>query len=118
LKTITQNKTPEDHVVYRGFGSRKGLDLTKLKKGNVLRDKGFVSTSFRPEVAEEFSNGRDMSHIAKIHVPKGSKAHYIPHQGEHELLLHPNTKFKVIGHSFGGGENSEFQHIVHMKVVR
>lgn len=116
LKQVTSHKTPEDHVVYRGFGH--GVKLTMLKRGNVLHDKGFTSTSMNPATAGSFAReDKYGNHMAKIHVPKGTKGHYIG-GGEQELILHPGTKFKVQGHSHvpdGGGGHI---HLVHMKVVR
>lgn len=122
LKEVTAHKTPEDHVVYRGFSrygrKAKSVDLTKLKRGQILRDKGFTSTSLDPHTATEFAHEDNHGyHMAKIHVPKGSKGHYVGGV-EKELVLHPGTKFKVLGHSVEHNSWGDQYHFVHMKVAK
>ena len=57
-------------------------------------------------------------YIFKIHVPKGSKGHYLDHQHnahdhEREFLLHRGTTFKVTHHS-----SDDDHHFIHVKVVK
>lgn len=134
LDTITSHRTPEDHVVYRGFAGKFHPALRSLRKGDVLHDKGYTSTTFNPSTANAFSdearyeddNGHLQVHkyLAKIHVPKGSKAHYLDNirnknQNERELLLHHGSKFEVLGHSTVAHHHdyaATHYHIVHLRL--
>lgn len=150
-KALNGHKTTEDHHVYRSFGG--SLNVGELKKGAVIHDHAYVSASHSHQVASEFAGDRSTLHrkgedgtshfhhfIAKIHVPKGTKAHHLdnaeakktwdhPNGHEDELLIHRGTSFKVTGHSahseaptswkgWDGKDNKEqhHYHIVHMKV--
>lgn len=125
LKKVTSFKTPQDHIVYRGFGTNMHEAARNMKRGDVFHDKGYTGTSFNHAVARDFAKqGYDSEgkhkFVARIHVPKGSKAHYLdavpnPEEEEHELLLHHGTKFEVLGHSHYSLGPSRV-HIVHMRV--
>ena len=124
LKNVTQDKTNHDFHAYRGFGSHTNL-LHGLKKGDVIHDKGFTSATLKRNTSEFFSNlvdNRNKRVIAKIHIPKGTKGHYVSkyknaknaiEMGEGEFLLHHGTHFKVTGHSHDPVTDT---HYVHMTV--
>ena len=132
LKSVTRNKTPSDMHGFRSFGD--DFPIHHLKKGDIIHDKGFTGVSASHGVAAGFISPKydenDNSHVyvAKIHIPKGTKAHLfdnrssaydLKHQNheERETVLHPGTKFKVTGHSvtkLKGGKRH--RHIIHMTV--
>lgn len=150
-KALNGHRTTEDHHVFRSFGG--SLDVGKLKKGAVIHDHAYVSASHSHQVASDFAGDRSTVHrkgedgtdhyhhfIAKIHIPKGTKAHHLdnneakghwmhPNGNEDEVLIHRGTHFKVTGHSvhskeptswkgWDGKDNKEqhHYHLVHMKV--
>lgn len=98
---IGSSELPEDTALYRGFTlSPRGV--SKVKVGQTITDKAFVSTSLNPAVAEQFSGatkGVKGSVIMRITAPKGTKA--LPMStlsewpGEHEVLLPRGTTFKI-----------------------
>lgn len=127
LEHVTSHKTQHDHFVFRG--GHRG-DISKFPAGQKFIDHGFTGTGFHPDVAAGFSYDRDVyAHSGKpivhaIHVPKGTKAHYLDvntsHEGlhpglggtEHELLLHRGSVFKVTHHS-----EDRDHHYIHSRVV-
>jgi hypothetical protein len=141
LDKVTSGKTPEDHHVYRSFGGKIPSHMTH--KGALIKDHGYAGTSTDYDIASSFVTKRNLIHhmdannvshthkyIAKIHVPKGTKAHYLDNSAashdavaERELLLHRGTTFKVTGHSRhieskpSRGEKIH-HHIIHMKVYK
>lgn len=136
LKVVTNHKIPEEMHGYRSFG--KDLSINKLKKGSIVKDNGFTGISRNISTAKKFEyargiddNGHYQSYIAKIHLPKGTKAHYLDndsadhiHMDEQEILTHPGTSFKVTGHTVhktrvplgNGSMMDHHQHIIHMTV--
>lgn len=69
---------------------------------NTFSDKGFVSTSWKKSIATTFAmpmegpqTGKPDTYIHMI-VPKGFRAIPWNRRGEHELILLPNTKFKIV----------------------
>jgi hypothetical protein len=107
--------------VYRGFGE-KTKDLHNLKPGHTIHDKGFTSTSIDHKQAHKFGSiDKDgYNTLAKIHVPAGTKGHYVDseHYGhfnhhEKEFLLHPVTHFKVTHHST---DHNTKTHFIHMTI--
>jgi hypothetical protein len=125
---LSNKKTPEHHVVYRGFNDHSILPT--MKRGDVFHDKGFVSTTFDPATAAGFGKKRRTTesdrHIAMIHVPKGHQAHYVDHPAarhkdygdEEELLLNRGTKFKVLGHSHHQNRAQPMVHVVHLEAIK
>jgi hypothetical protein len=88
--------------VFRGI---TGDIVDQLKPGNIVQDKGFMSTSMLKDVASRFLGGigADATRLAivSINVPKGYQA-LSPHfagkttqNTEQELLLKRNTKLKI-----------------------
>ncbi len=88
-------------VTYRGVP----LDL-KVKVGDTIKDKAFLSTTMNIEEAVNFSNGPgNKSTIFKIEVPKGSRGLYVEGMAprgyemnsnqEHEILFPRNTQIQI-----------------------
>lgn len=98
---IASHELPEDTALYRGFTlSPRGI--SKVKVGQTITDKSFVSTSLNPDVAHSYSGakkGVKGSVIMKVNAPKGTKG--LPMStlsewpGEHEVLLPRGTTFKI-----------------------
>jgi hypothetical protein len=128
---VTSGKTTKDMHVYRGFGK---FNIHTLKSGDIIHDKGYSSTSIDRNQAKFFSVAKQHSikksdenpyglfkPIAHIHIPKGTKGHYLDHgtdsnrlhEYEREFLLHRGTHFKVLHHSYNPTTR---EHIVHMTV--
>lgn len=100
---IDKHPTEHNAHVWRGIYKTRNQPshFSKMKKGDTFHDKGYVSTSFNPQVAQTF-NG-EHGHIVHIKVPKGSKAlHPLSHDGypskmENELILPRNSRFRYEG---------------------
>ena len=83
----------------------RGIDYNpRLKKGDILHDKGYVSTSLNPRISRVF--GTD--HIMHIKAPKGSSAIQVntvlgehSRNYEHEVILPRNSKFRYEGSKEG-----------------
>jgi hypothetical protein len=134
LDKITDHRTDEHHTVYRS-----GIpgDKRKFPVGHKFTDHGYMSTSFRKDVAggasfahshptknfdQKYGDKAHKKHIHVIHVPKGTRAHYLDVHGddsehgnahEKELLLNRGTKLKVTHHSEDDGA-----HYIHSRVVK
>ena len=96
----------QDSRVYRGIGFndpiRRALEEGTLRAGATLTDKGFVSTSVNPEVAQFFATFvGDRSAILRIRARKGKRGVHIEkfskHKSERETLLPRGSRFKVRG---------------------
>lgn len=136
LDKVTSHHTVEDLHVYRGFDpyqSRKGLKKIfpqDMKPGFTFKDHGYTSTSLNASAPRSHSNGmhedreekiyglpKTRKSIFKIHLPKGTKGHFIdhednPYQHEQEFLLHRGSTFKVTHHSVDNDT-----HFIHVKLV-
>lgn len=78
---------PWDAIVYR---SASGLD--KLIDNGIIEDKGFVSTSARQQTARAFGG----IFKTRIFLPKGTPAIAFNFNGEQEILLPRNSRFRVL----------------------
>lgn len=147
LDHVTGHKLTEDHHVYRSFGGK--LHVDKLAVGAKIKEKGYTSTSHHYDVTHSFRSnnggasgssktvishkvdGKQHHHTftAKIHLPKGTKAHNLEnkaskehHEGEKEVLVHRGTTFRVTGHTVHSTPHPDYNdavqhhHIVHMTV--
>jgi hypothetical protein len=80
---------------YRGL-AKNYMDEIKddLRVGDVLEDKGYVSTSTDIDVAERFGH-----YVMEVLIPKGSRASSVDHltstSGESEVLIDAGAKFEV-----------------------
>lgn len=93
----------ENMAVYRAIGKSKQTSKMEFREGEIIEDKGYVSTSIDKQGALTISNSIV---FCKINVPKGSKGVYLEgitgykqYEGleeENEWLLPRNSKFKII----------------------
>lgn len=102
LVAMSQTRTTRDVVVFRGV---KEGGLPPLRVGDELVDRGFISTSMDPGEAEGFSYNK-LGTVLQVVVPKGTPA-LRGNPDEHELILRPGTRMKVVGKDSNG----------HIKVV-
>jgi hypothetical protein len=111
---IAKHKTKEDAIVYRGISRREpsfidnGEEGKDPKRGQIIHDKGYVSTTLDGRNKQSASiignavHNKYSIHIAKIRIPKGSNALAINQHGisvnphEHEVLLPRGSKFKYL----------------------
>ena len=101
---VTRQPTKNSFITYRGSTN---IDHSGLKKGDIIHDKGFTSTSLEPNTANMFAHAHhegnaDNPHLFRIHNLIGTKGHYISahdedleNTDEKEFVLHRGTKFKV-----------------------
>lgn len=117
--------TDKDSVVFRGAYAPKVF--ADVKPGDVIHDKGFVSTSTDDYVAHRFAasdhtvqveengelhNRREPGTLMHIHVPKGYKLSPMPTTySEHELTFPRNTSFKIMSVS----KDDEGRQVIHME---
>ena len=97
---IEINKTAIDENIILWKGTKlKYYD--KYKEGDIFSTKIFYSSSLSRGVAESFTWNKDNICILKIRCPKGAKGMYISSEvgleGESEILLGRNQKYKYIG---------------------
>lgn len=107
LEEIENASVPEDIIVYRKIGRYlfdNMLEWSKvnhIRKGSIIFDKGFLSTSLSYRVARDIKHlGKDI--MATIYVPKGTKGIYLgnlTNLKEYEMLFLPETKLKVLSFS-------------------
>lgn len=88
----------EDTVVFRGLTGDPMLDT-----GDEFTDKGYISTSINPVVAEGFANQDAIGGgvMFEINVPKGHPAAYVSDIGgnssEFETILPRDTQLRITG---------------------
>ena len=101
-KFLGDASTPADTVVHRGLGSLAVQQLVGagLKKGSVIEDPGFASTTQDKRVAQQFLQVNPKNIMMTIRVPKGSRAadisKYSDDPSERETLFARNSKMKVV----------------------
>jgi hypothetical protein len=98
-RAMSKASLNESITVYRGVGSRVRFEqlINNLKVGEtVLLDKGFISTSLKPDIAMQFTTSTKR---LKILVPKGAKALCLEQiteaPFEFEVLLNRGSVFVV-----------------------
>jgi hypothetical protein len=92
---------PEGIILHRGIGV--GGDTYKSVIGAVIQDGSFQSSSFGGTAA--FS-GKESQ--LRLHVTKGVKAMMaatFSSHSEREIILHPNTRYVVMGVKYENGQN-------------
>jgi hypothetical protein len=135
-RAIQRSVIRENTVVYRGTTNP---DILNAKLGDIVTEKGFVSTSKEYRVAEGFAaNAKIDSTIVKIQLPKGangldiiasykdfskldseligdakiaSKIKIAEISGEKEVLLPAGTKFEVVNVIEGQPATGDFPEI-------
>lgn len=103
---IASSRTVEDIEVWRGFQMPRDLSDEKtgdarLFPGDVITEKGFVSTSLDKGTAANFAALRSTGLLVKIKVPKGTNALHVHMDmshvyGEHEVILPRNTSLRLL----------------------
>ena len=103
-QAIANNPAPAAVIVYRGVGEAFAVELAErgLTVGDIIQDKGFLSTSRRKEIAVAFMRDEGGMLFA-IRVPPGSKAldvaPFSAYSDEAEILLAREARLRVIGYS-------------------
>ena len=105
---INKSSLPADMVLHRGvsswednFGRPVGekllTTLAELKLGDVIEDKGFMSTSFGRGAASDYGpEGRGLpGAMLEINAPKGTKGLPLLDQGE--WVLQRGTRLRLVG---------------------
>ena len=107
--------TPRDMLVHRGSVAK---ELRDVKVGDVITDKGFMSTSADAATGHAFASGIHGGEVGtkiSIHVPKGTKLSPLPTMlGEGEHLFPRNTSLRVTHSS----KDERGFHVVHAEVVK
>ena len=91
-----------DENVYRGWKLTTNSDsldwISKLKIGDSIEDKGFISTSTEKQTARDFAGYSDTvdSVLITIKIPKGTEV-LAGSVSESELIINRGRKMKVIG---------------------
>ena len=88
-------ETKANMKTYRGLAKNYMDEIRDgLRVGDVLEDKGYVSTSTDIDVAERFGE-----YVMEVLIPKGSRASSVNHltstSGESEVLIDAGAKFEV-----------------------
>lgn len=102
-RVLANNPTPVSLVVYRGVGEAFAAELVArgLAVGDIIQDKGFLSTSRLQDVAATFMHDSDGMLLA-IRIPAESKALDIAalsaYPGEAEVLLARDARLRVVGY--------------------
>ena len=125
LKSILKRSVLQnDYVVKRAFGENSIKEIKKLQVGDVMGDKGIISTSLNPISKEQIEEGLTVL----LELPKGTHGRYIGESsglpGELEVLLADRTKFKLVSIEDGiyrfraiGQIDEAVEDIVGVKVV-
>lgn len=135
IDNVTSRGIKQPLTVYRGiseeFKEPNEKPNPKLKlwhspealtPGTRLHDLGFTGTSLDSGIAMNNAKhrARERIHYFQIHLPVGTKAHYLDHSKsdsgmkyEREVLLNRGHVFEVTHHS----TPDDHSHIVHLKIV-
>jgi hypothetical protein len=109
LGLIDSSSLTPGTVLYRGrpiTNEQRAQEIDRLKVGDIMEDKGIVSTSVSEEVGTDFAkfdlDGVKRRALLEITAPEGAKGYAIPkgysqYDREEEVILPPNSKFKVTG---------------------
>ncbi len=104
---ISKSKLPESTVLFRGIAKHAlSQNPNILKTGSVITDDGFISTSLKRSVADDFNKGSGVT--VRLYAYKGAYA--LPLNGgkpetgknlsglpsEHEVLLPRSTSYRVL----------------------
>lgn len=92
---------PEPIEVRRGISNlpKMGYDINQIRFGDEITDKGFMSTTLKPEA--DFGGGAKGAWFT-VRLPAGAPGAYVnaspqsSHEHEREFLLPPGSKFRVV----------------------
>lgn len=113
IDEIRKNVITENIVVYRYVSKNILRDMKKwgnipvgpIRKGKILLDKGFMSTTLSLSSVRDRDYSNPLNHsLFTIYVPKGTPGVYvdlISDMHENEILFAPGLKLKVISSLFG-----------------
>ena len=96
---IDRSKLPDGISLFHGVRDSKYINnVLNAKPGDIIVDKGFVSTSINPIVANEFTGvGKDFARpIIRIITQEGDKGFFNDFGAEYEVTLGRNQKLEVI----------------------
>ena len=102
-KAIKKVKIKENILVARGTTvSAIGGDWDVAQINDIIKDKGFTSTSLREETAIDFVNRKgERGILMYVKIPKGTNGIMVDvainDNWESELLLEPGTKIRITG---------------------
>ena len=92
-KAISQTWLPVDMNLFRGVDSKTFDFMVEGKSlGDVIKEKGFISTSLVKNTAKSFGDG-----LFQIKAKKGQYAADVGGIGEAEILLPRKLRLKVVG---------------------
>lgn len=93
---------PDNIVVYRYISKQLLKEMCPSyppKKGMIITDNGFMSTTLIRESVNSYRDGRNQNILLIIYVPSGTKGTYVGHLKdtltEYEVILAPNTKLHI-----------------------
>jgi hypothetical protein len=123
---IADHTTLKSAHLWRGIGP-DAIKHMNTKVGQVFHDKGFVSTTFHPEVAKKFAErntpvSEDL-HLIHIKLPKESKAlHPLTYDSgamrtENEVIMPRGSKFRYDGNEQSKNEYGDkftLHHLTHI----
>lgn len=98
LKEIMDNTASPERKVYRGVTGDFADKISNLKVGDTFTDKGFMSTSYDKEVANQFAGEHGVT--MTINVPSGfgksmSISSYSMKPDEAEVLLNSGSTLRI-----------------------
>ena len=111
IDEINSHPVQEDIVVFRYIDKETTRSMLKwgnllyFKKGSIIFDKTFLSTTLTPETVQSRDYARNYRRLLKIFVPKGTPCLYlelIADMQENEVLFAPNLKLRVLSLSLDG----------------
>ncbi|HKU51959.1 MAG TPA: ADP-ribosyltransferase, partial [Nitrospira sp.] len=91
--------TNQPIVVHRGVRGQYSKDIRNLTPGDIITERGFMSTSVREKKPKDFAGSAGA--LMEIHVPPGKRT-MAGTDYEHELLFPRNTKLQYLGRSSTG----------------
>ena len=95
-EALKRNKTTKPMIAYRGTDYTLIKTFSKMSAGDIITDEGFVSTSTKQSIAEEFSGD---GYVMTVLIPKGSQAASVKsisrHAKESEVLINKKARFEV-----------------------
>lgn len=95
INAIRKNSLPEDTRLYRGLGL-SSLGISELDDdliGELINNRGFISTSLDKKIAKKFVDA-DNGVLLRINAHKGTNF-LTGSEHERELILPPDTRLKV-----------------------
>ncbi len=84
-------------LIFRKMKKWSGIHV--IRKGNIIYDKAFFSTTLTPSTVQGRSYAQNYHRLLKIYVPKGTPCVYvdlISDMDENEVIFCPRTMLKVL----------------------